>query len=258
MTSGFRFYRTENIGVPQRLYSLSRRLASRPGTAGEAGQTSAWSVAGFPSRQNYRLLSPIHAQEPPTSSPTGRRRSLWQRAKRLRYGVTIGKTAALLSRLTGRSTALQGAMAIPRGRRDEHHSVHYERAKKTKNTETFDAQERFCTIGGESCVHADESSSPCMCGAKNENRNGRGVVRVQTDLDKLKTAFGDALPLPPDVNYDEIAYGKMDGWDSVAHMALIAQIESIFDVMLDTDDVVGLNSFSKSKEILTRYGVKFD
>jgi acyl carrier protein len=81
---------------------------------------------------------------------------------------------------------------------------------------------------------------------------------VQTDLDKLKAAFGEAIPLPPSVNYDEIEYGKTDGWDSVAHMALIAQIESLFDIMLETDDVVGLSSFPRSKEILTRYGVKLD
>jgi len=81
---------------------------------------------------------------------------------------------------------------------------------------------------------------------------------VQTDLDKLKTAFGEALPLPPDVNFDEVEYGKTSGWDSVAHMALIAQVESLFDIMLDTDDVVGFSSFPKSKEILSRYGVKFE
>jgi len=77
-------------------------------------------------------------------------------------------------------------------------------------------------------------------------------------LDKLKAAFGEALPLPSSVNYDEIEYGKTDGWDSVAHMALIAQIESAFDIMLDTDDVVGMSSFPKSKEILGRYGVKLE
>jgi hypothetical protein len=41
-------------------------------------------------------------------------------------------------------------------------------------------------------------------------------------------------------------------------MALIAQIEGTFDVMLDTDEVVGLSSFLKAKETLGRHGVTFD
>src|ERR1700730_14810870 len=40
----------KTLAVPQRSYSLSRR-ASRPGLAGEAGRTSAWSVTGFSSKQ---------------------------------------------------------------------------------------------------------------------------------------------------------------------------------------------------------------
>lgn len=81
---------------------------------------------------------------------------------------------------------------------------------------------------------------------------------MNTNLDKLKTAFAEALPLAPDANYDEIEYGKTEGWDSVAHMAMIAQIEGAFDVMLDTDDVVGLSSYPKAKEILRKYGVTFE
>jgi acyl carrier protein len=81
---------------------------------------------------------------------------------------------------------------------------------------------------------------------------------VNTNLDKLKAAFGDALALAPGANYDDIEYGKTDGWDSVAHMSLIAQLEGTFDVMLDTDDVVGLSSYLRAREILSKYGVAFE
>src|SRR5215475_931405 len=40
----------KTLAVPRRSYSLSRR-ASRPGSAGEAGRTSACSVTGFSSKQ---------------------------------------------------------------------------------------------------------------------------------------------------------------------------------------------------------------
>jgi acyl carrier protein len=81
---------------------------------------------------------------------------------------------------------------------------------------------------------------------------------MQTGLDKLKNAFGEALPLPPGVNYEEIEYGKTEGWDSVAHMTLVAQIEGTFDVMLDTDEVVGLSSFVKARSVLNKHGVSLE
>jgi acyl carrier protein len=81
---------------------------------------------------------------------------------------------------------------------------------------------------------------------------------MQSSLEKLKSAFAESMPLAEDVNYDQIAYGKTNGWDSVAHMALITQIEVSFDVMLDTDDVIDLSSFTKTKEILGKHGVTFE
>jgi len=80
---------------------------------------------------------------------------------------------------------------------------------------------------------------------------------MASPLDKLKAAFVSALHVPADGDFEPLAYAKTKGWDSVAHMSLIAAIESEFDVMLDTDDVIGLSSFGKAKEILTKQGVSF-
>lgn len=57
--------------------------------------------------------------------------------------------------------------------------------------------------------------------------------------------------------YENLAYGSTQGWDSVAHMGLVAEIENTFDVMLATDDVIDLSSFPKAKEILGKYGIQF-
>jgi hypothetical protein len=41
-------------------------------------------------------------------------------------------------------------------------------------------------------------------------------------------------------------------------MALVAEIETQFDIMLETEDVIDLSSFRKGQEILsTKYGVVF-
>jgi acyl carrier protein len=81
---------------------------------------------------------------------------------------------------------------------------------------------------------------------------------VQTSLDKLKAAFHAALPLADPVDYQQIIYGQTSGWDSIAHMSLIAEIETRFDIMLSTDELITLISFSKARELLLAHGVSFN
>lgn len=71
----------------------------------------------------------------------------------------------------------------------------------------------------------------------------------------LKKVFIDVLGLPESTDFSELRYRGVDAWDSVAHMALVGEIESAFDVMLETQDVIDMSSFEKSKEILRKYGV---
>ena len=74
-------------------------------------------------------------------------------------------------------------------------------------------------------------------------------------LDELKNAFMEVLGISPRADFGTLTYGQTQGWDSVAHMALIANIESRFDIMLPTDDVIGMSSFDKAREIVERHGV---
>jgi acyl carrier protein len=78
-----------------------------------------------------------------------------------------------------------------------------------------------------------------------------------SSMEKLKDAFVNVLGVSPDEDFESMAYGQTQGWDSVAHMALIAEIEIAFDIMLATDDVIGMSSFLKAKEIVGRNGVGF-
>jgi len=73
------------------------------------------------------------------------------------------------------------------------------------------------------------------------------------DNDKLKAVFSQALGVDPQRVNDSLTFNTIPEWDSVAHMALIAAIENAFDVMLDTDDVIGMSSFATAKEIVARY-----
>ena len=76
--------------------------------------------------------------------------------------------------------------------------------------------------------------------------------------DKLRTAFVTALGLPPGVSVDHARYGETEGWDSVAHMALVAEIEGAFEIMFDTEEVLEMSSFAKAVEILKAHGIQLE
>jgi acyl carrier protein len=83
------------------------------------------------------------------------------------------------------------------------------------------------------------------------------AAQTQTAAEqKLREVFAESLGLPVADIKDDIAYDKTKGWDSIAHMTLVAALDSAFDIMLDTDDIVDMSSFAKSKEILRKYGVQ--
>jgi len=79
-----------------------------------------------------------------------------------------------------------------------------------------------------------------------------------TNNQKLQQAFVDALAIEVLQVKDELAYNTIPEWDSTAHMVLIAELENLFEVMLDTDDIIDMSSVKKAREILIKYDVEFD
>lgn len=77
------------------------------------------------------------------------------------------------------------------------------------------------------------------------------------NLDKLRACFTDTFELPDDYDVESLTYRGVEEWDSVAHMALVAEIETVFDVMLETNDVLDMSSWPKAVEILEKHGVAF-
>ncbi len=75
-------------------------------------------------------------------------------------------------------------------------------------------------------------------------------------MEGLQDVFRDALGLGADEDVTALEYGKHQRWDSVAHMALVAELEDRYGIMLETDDVVAMSSYGKAEEILRRYGAE--
>ena len=78
---------------------------------------------------------------------------------------------------------------------------------------------------------------------------------TKTNEAKLIEAFASGLQIDAASVVDELEYNSIPEWDSIAHMAMIAELESAFDIMLDTDDIINMSSVGKAKEILRNYGI---
>ena len=73
---------------------------------------------------------------------------------------------------------------------------------------------------------------------------------------KVIACFANALGVSKEIITNNLTYNSIPEWDSIGHMSLIAALESEFDIMLDTDDIIDMSSVAKCKEILLQYGVK--
>ena len=73
---------------------------------------------------------------------------------------------------------------------------------------------------------------------------------------KLTDVFSDVFNLDKEQVTGDLAYASIQTWDSVAHMVMVAEVEEIFDIMMDTDDIIEMSTFQKSVEIIERIVVE--
>ena len=78
-----------------------------------------------------------------------------------------------------------------------------------------------------------------------------------TNSENLAKAFTNALMITEDKIVDALKYQSIPEWDSVSHMILITEIEDVFNISLDTEDVIDMSSVAKAKEILLKYNIAF-
>lgn len=68
--------------------------------------------------------------------------------------------------------------------------------------------------------------------------------------EKLANSFRVGLDLPLDSPVELLEYRSIPEWDSIGHMALIATLESDFEVEFSPDEILGLSSYAIAKEII--------
>jgi len=76
------------------------------------------------------------------------------------------------------------------------------------------------------------------------------------NLNKYKDVFKECFNVTEDQLNETLVYNSIEEWDSVGHMAMVAELEDVFDIMLETDDVIEFSSYTIGIEILKKYDVE--
>ena len=76
-----------------------------------------------------------------------------------------------------------------------------------------------------------------------------------SNLDKYKQCFISSFTLDENAFNNKIEYNTIPEWDSIGHMAMIAELEEVFDISMDIDDIIEFSSYKKGIEILKKYEI---
>lgn len=74
---------------------------------------------------------------------------------------------------------------------------------------------------------------------------------------KYDQVFISSFSIDESVLNENLEYNTIPDWDSIGHMELIAELEEVFDIMMEMDDIIDFSSYKKGFELLEKYNVEF-
>ena len=76
-----------------------------------------------------------------------------------------------------------------------------------------------------------------------------------SNKEKYDQVFIESFSIDAAQLNENFVYQCVPEWDSVGHMGMIAGLESSFDIMMETDDIIDFGSYTKGIELLAKYNV---
>lgn len=77
-----------------------------------------------------------------------------------------------------------------------------------------------------------------------------------TNLEKYNRVFMNALGVDESVLDETFTFKAVPQWDSVAHLSLISELEEVFDIMFESEDILHYGSYENGKKLLGKYGIE--
>ena len=78
-----------------------------------------------------------------------------------------------------------------------------------------------------------------------------------SNIEKYENAFMESFDIEKSMLNKELKYESIPEWDSVGHMTMISNLEEVFDIVMEMDDIIDFSSFEIGKEILKKYKIDF-
>ena len=78
-----------------------------------------------------------------------------------------------------------------------------------------------------------------------------------SNIEKYENAFMESFDIEKSMLNEELKYESIPEWDSVGHMTMISNLEEVFDIVMEMDDIIDFSSFEIGKEILKKYKIDF-
>ena len=76
-----------------------------------------------------------------------------------------------------------------------------------------------------------------------------------TNKEKYNKIFVDCFSVAEDLLNENFTYQCVASWDSVGHMGMIAALEDVFSIMMETDDIIEFGSYTIGIDKLKKYGI---
>jgi len=73
--------------------------------------------------------------------------------------------------------------------------------------------------------------------------------------ERLKDILAKVLLVDKANINDRTSRKNMEEWDSMAHLMLVSEIESVFEVMMSDDDITEIETVGDIKKVLRKLGV---
>lgn len=80
---------------------------------------------------------------------------------------------------------------------------------------------------------------------------------MSSNKEKYEKVFIDSFSLSATDLNDTLEYNSIGTWDSIGHMGMIDELENVFGITLEADDIIDFSSFKKGQHILGKYGITF-
>jgi acyl carrier protein len=83
------------------------------------------------------------------------------------------------------------------------------------------------------------------------------MSKMSSTDEKLKNILMKVLLIDRNTISDNMSRKKVEEWDSMAHLMLVSEIESTFDVAMSDEDIIEIQTVGDIKRVLKKLGRTF-